>query len=331
MAKEELKDTVTSIEEELVNFLQDRQVRIVPIAKRSPFKNFSLEELDPTTGKYETRKNLPEQFNNTFKYISIPLDRDTGRIKRILDNSRRVKTVQYPFISMTEQEFFETELGLQKGDLDPLKSYTTDDGSIKNRSYWSTQPASLKLDNSPTDLNLKTATGMLKYKVALANSKTLIAPSFEDIQSNPSYTHVITDVDVELQEKEKVINDKSEALKKFFELTEGKDIKKLNEVHSMFESKWQSSTKWEGTYQSVFSKIEANPTKFLSIIKDPKYITKLLLMKFIKYGEVRATNGVYKTIDDREMGTHSEALKWLEDNENFAIVEKIKNRLEKQL
>lgn len=331
MAKDEKKEEVITEEKNLVNFLQNKVVRITPIAKRNPFKNFSLEELDVSTGKYETKANMPEQFNNTFKYISVPLDRSTGRIKRILDNSKRVYTVQYPYITMTEQEFFEQELGLQKGDLDPLKTYVSDDGSVKNRSYWSSQPSSLKLDNSPIDLNLNIANDMLKYKVALANSKTRIAPSFEDIDNNPSYTHVISDIDIETKEKAKETDIKTKALKKFFEITEGKDIKKLNELHSMIEGKWQTSTKWDGAYQTVFNKLENNPSKFLTVTEDTKYNTKLLLMKFIKYGEVRISNGEYKTIDDREMGTYNEAIKWIDDPENFAIVEKIKNRLDKQL
>jgi len=332
--KEEIKDKVQETlvkEPALINFLEDRSVRIAPIIKRNPFPHFSIDELDPNTGKYESKKNIPEQFNNTFKYIGIPLDRKTGRIKKILDNTTKVYTVQYPYTMLTEQEFFETQLGLQKNDLDTIKTFTTDQGNVIYRSFWSTAPAHLKLDNSPTDLNLNIAGDMLKYKVALANTKTKIAPNMDSISSNPSFTHVITDVQTEQLKDAKIIENKSSAFAKLFEIVEGKDIKKLNELHSMLEGKWQNSTKYDGAYALVFNKVEKDPDKFLAVVNDPKYKTKLMLMKFIKYGEVRPFQGSYKTVDDREMGTYNEALVWLEESENFAVVEKIKNRLSKQL
>jgi len=321
------KDKETTVEK--VNFLQKRKVRIIPISKKNPFSQFSLEELNTATGKYETKANIPEQFNNTYKHISLPISKHTGEIVRVLDNTLKVYTEQYPYLLLTEQEFFETSLGLEKGALDPSKMYQTADGNPKKKSFWATSQGSLKLDNSPLDLDLSIASDMIKYKVALANTKSIIAPDTNSVDNHPSYTHVITDLEQERQKESKALDNKMQATIHFAELKNLKNIKKLNDLHSLLSGRYQYTDKFEAVTVDVYQYLEKDPINYIRVAEDPKANTKLLIMKAVKYGEIRATEGKYKLLDGTSMGTYSETIEFLEDNENFTLVEKLKNRLEK--
>lgn len=324
--------TKTEIKEN-ISYLEKRKVKVVPIQKRNPFPGFSLEELDPITGKFETKKNIPESFNNTTRYVTVPISRSSGSIKRILDSSKRNYTQEYPHIEFTEQEFYETMLGLSRGDLDPVKTVITEKGEKIQYSFWQTEQACVKLDNSPLFLDLSKAEDMLKYKILMANTNPLsgiIAPDKASSTSSPKFQYVILDIDTEIVNDAKEIDVKTEAYKHFFDYIEGKDIDKLNKIYTSIEGKWQNSSKWDAVYVKVFEYVEKSPKEYLEIVKDKSFEDKLLLMKGVKYGEFRNIGGIFKTVDGIETGNFQETIKWLKDPENFARVEKIKERISKQ-
>lgn len=322
------KETV--LEKETINFLENKKVRVVPIKRDNPYSNFSLEELNATTQKWETVKNVPEQLNQTKVYISVPFDNKTKSIKRILDNTKKVYTEQYPHVLLTEQEFFEVMLNLEKGYLDPMKIVIDDKGQKRPFTNWNDGLTTIILENSPLDLDLSNPLHMLHYKVLLANSRTLIASDRSLVNSNPNYKYVVVDIEEEMAdeiEKDKI---KLEAMELFIDLNKSKDISKMNEMLSLFEERWQTFEKYDIVQKRVLEKLEKSPSDFIRIYNDKRKSTKLLLMKAIKYSEIRPYEGKYKlVIEETVLGTKEEALSWLEDSENFGIVEKLKARLNK--
>ena len=318
------------VERETVNFLSNKKVRVSPIKRKNPFANFSLEELNASTGKYETVKDVPEQLNKTKVYISVPFDNKTKTIKRIFDNVKKVYTEQYPHVLLTEQEFFETTLNLEKGYLDPAKTAKDDKGTIRMYTNWNDSLTTIVLENSPLDLDLSNPLDMLKYKVLLSNSNHLIATDRSLINSNPTYKYVIIDIEEEMAdeiEKDKI---KLEAMEIFIDMSKSKDIQAMSNILSLYEGKWQIFDKYDISQKRVLEKLEKDPYEFIKVTKDPRKTVKLLLYKAVKYSEIRPLNGRYKlVIEETDLGTMPEALNWLENDDNFGIVEKLKTRLNK--
>lgn len=317
----------TIMKEKLVSFLENRKVRIYPVKKKNPFATFSLEELDPKTGKYETKKNIPEQFNNTYKIITVPLDERTGLTKRILDNSKKVLSEQYPSEKLTEQEYFERELGLNPGDLDPEKSFLVQNTNTRVRfNNWNAPYSVLKLSNNPLDLDLSIPKDMLLYKVALAN-KSKIALSAEQAEELPLASHYISDLAKDEVAKAQTATKRFEALAKLMEIKN--NIKEVNASLSLLTEKWYYSSELEVSFGKLFNMVEDNPEKFLRVISDVAKDAKLFIYQCVKRGEITVRNGNYVTIDGTKLGNLVESIRWYDEPENFAEIEKIKKRLEK--
>jgi hypothetical protein len=305
-----------------VSFLEERKIRIVPIKRNNPFPTFSLEEFNPRTAKYETKKDIPEQFNNTYKLLSVPLDRVTGLTRRILSN-KKVDNIHYDE-KISEQEFFERELGLNPGDLDPEKKFYVS-ATNQNVRYnnWNTNYTTVKLYNYPIDLDLSKAVDMLKFKVIQENSH-IVAKTPDDQNSNPRLTHYI--IDLEAHEKIKATN----ATKKFVALEELMKIKnKVEEVSkyvSLLTEKWYESKDLESSFAKLFNMVEDNPDKFMKIVNDVNKDARLFIYQGVKKGEIVVRNGVYTTVDGIKLGNLMESISWYNENENFATIEKMKQR-----
>lgn len=92
--------------------------------------------------KFKIEKNGSEindagfMFGNAKSWITVPLDKRTGLLVRVLDNTNKNKTVEFPNVELTEQEFFEKMLGLGEGDLDPNKTLQLPNGTRMPDSFW---------------------------------------------------------------------------------------------------------------------------------------------------------------------------------------------------
>jgi hypothetical protein len=322
-------DKKTTLEKEVVfdTFLEKRKVKLIPISKKNPFGNFDLLEFDPQTGKHEKKSNIPDQFNNIERSVDVPLSRQSGVVKRILDNTIK-KNIQGYDSPITEQEFFEHELGFEKGGLDLSKMYTDDKGKQTKRTVWSTRPCKVIIRNEAMFLDLNTPKGMFEYKILMANTGSVIAPSIERQNELPSYSHVLVDVDYEHVKGVEAFKKKQEAFQKFTEITSGKDISKLNDLYSLYTNKLQSSSKYEFVYKELGDLVENKSEEFLALLADPLFDEKILLLKAVAKGEIKKKpSGEYHLIDGRNLGLYSSTLQYLRADENFAIVETLKQRL----
>jgi hypothetical protein len=305
---------------ELPSFLQKKIVKIVPIVRPNSwsYKYQIIEDgKDKTNGSF--------QFNTAKTYLSVPKDKRTGLMIRPLDNIKKMRTAEYPDDEITEQEFFERVLGLNKGDLDISRYKTDENGNRYPDTFWQKE-GTVVLRNEANVLNLSIPIDMLKYKVLMIN-KNVVAPSPADKNKKRTYRFMIVDQQVaEIEEKQEL----SIVLEAAAELNRIKaDIEELKQIMWLNDLRITETSNYDYVFKQAGNIALKDPNKFLSIIKDPNKEVKLLLMKAVKAGHLILTKErTYRFLDGRDIGTQHEAIKFLNNNENFAITENLKERLE---
>jgi len=312
------KKIIETETEQLENFLIDKVVKVMPIVRPNSWSyKYQITEdgKDKTNGAY--------QFNTAVTYLSIPISKRNGLIIRPLDNIKKVKTVQFPDDEITEQEFFERMLGLNKGELDTNKKRTDEKGNTYPDTFWQ-KLGTVKLRNEANLLDLSNPMDMIKYKVLMLN-KNVVAPSPNEKNRKRTYRFMIVDQEVaEVQEKEE-LNTKLEAFSWFARIKA--DIEQLKEVMWLYDSRITNTTNYDYVFAYVGKIVNDSPTNFLKIVQDIHKDSKLLLMRAVKSGSlVISKEKTYQFLDGKDIGSQVQAIKWIEDPENFAIVERLKEQ-----
>lgn len=312
------KKTIDQDTEQLTNFLIDKVVKVVPVVRPNSWSyKYQITEdgKDKTNGAY--------QFNTALTYLSVPVSKKTGIIHRPLDNINKVKTVQFPNEEITEQEFFERMLGLNKGELDVSKYRTDEKGNRYPDTFWQ-KLGTVKLRNEANTLDLSNPMDMIKYKVLMLN-KNVIAPSPAEKNKKRTYRFMIVDQEVaEVQEKQD-LNTKLEAFAWFARIKA--DINELKEVMWLSDSRITSTSNYDFVFSYVGKLVNDSPANFLKVVQDPHKDSKLLLMRAVKSGSlVLSKEKTYQFLDGKDIGATGQAIKWLEDPDNFAIVERLKEQ-----
>lgn len=312
------KKTLELEPEKLTNFLIEKVVKVVPVVRPNSWSyKYQITEdgKDKTNGAY--------QFNTAITYLSVPINKKTGIMYRPLDNIAKVKTPQFPNEEITEQEFFERLLGLSKGELDVSKYRTDEKGNRYPDTFWQ-KLGTVKLRNEANVLDLSNPMDMIKYKVLMLN-KHVVAPSPAEKNKKRTYRFMIVDQEVaEVQEKQD-LNTKLEAFAWFARIKA--DIEQLKEVMWLADSRITSTTNYDYVFSYVGKLVNDSPANFLKIVQDPHKDSKLLLMRAVKSGSlVLSKEKTYQFLDGKDIGGTGQAIKWLEDPDNFAIVERLKSQ-----
>jgi hypothetical protein len=312
------KKTIDQESEQLENFLIDKVVKVVPIVRPNSWSyKYQITEdgKDKTNGAY--------QFNTAITYLSVPISKRNGLVIRPLDNIKKVKTIQFPDEQITEQEFFERMLGLNKGELDTNKKRTDEKGNTYPDTFWQ-KLGTVKLKNEANVLDLSNPMDMIKYKVLMLN-KNVVAPSPTEKNKKRTYRFMIVDQEVaEVQEKQE-LNTKLEAFSWFARIKA--DIEQLKEVMWLYDSRITNTTNYDYVFAYVGKIVNDSPTNFLKLVQDTHKDSKLLLMRAVKAGAlVISKEKTYQFLDGKDIGAQLQAIKWLEDPENFAIVERLKEQ-----
>ena len=147
------------------SYLKDELVSVRPIEASGKWSTLLV--------KGQEKMKDPFLYNKIKRSYQVPLNdhRRGGGVKRILDDQERrfIKKyhVSYPN-GMTQQEFFEKELGI---DLNPTLPVDTN--------FWRTdRRGRITMTKEGVSLNLNHSLDMLKYIILLSNSK-LISPSYD--------------------------------------------------------------------------------------------------------------------------------------------------------
>lgn len=312
------KKTIETETETVTNFLIEKVVKVVPVVRPNSWSyKYQITEdgKDKTNGAY--------QFNTAITYLSVPVSKKTGIIHRPLDNITKVRTSQFPNEEITEQEFFERMLGLNKGELDVSRYRTDEKGNRYPDTFWQ-KMGTVKLRNEANTLDLSNPMDMIKYKVLMLN-KNVVAPSPAEKNKKRTYRFMIVDQEIaEVQEKED-LNTKLEAFSWFARIKA--DIEQLKEVMWLYDSRITSTTNYDYVFSYVGKIVNESPTNFLKLVQDPHKDSKLLLMRAVKSGAlVLSKEKTYQFLDGKDIGATGQAIKWIEDPDNFAIVERLKEQ-----
>ena len=302
------------------SYLLNKKVKLLPVKRPNSWRQ-----------KFKVEKNGSEindsgfMFANAKSYITVPLDRRTGLLVSVLDNVTKNKTVEYPTVELTEQEFFEKQLGLTAGDLDSNRQIQLPNGRRESISYFKGPGGAVVLKNEAIELDLSKADDMLKYKVLASHFKTLVAPTLAEQNKKSTYRYVIMDIDQIVKEETNKLKVEMEASDAFNSIKT--DMQKMLEVIWMKDSKISQSTNIDFVSTECFKIAKENPSLFLSIIKSPLKDVKLTLLRAVKAGViVKGKDQAYLLRDGLSIGTMEDALKWLKNPENFDRVELIKDQ-----
>lgn len=320
MEKTEQKEK-NQVKEPLMSYLQDRKIKLVPAKRPNQWK-----------AKFKVENNGSEVNDSGFMFprakswITVPLDRHTGQIKRVLDNTARNKTKEFPNVELTEQEYFERALGLPPGELEPNKTLTLPDGQRYGDSFWKKIEGCVVLKNEAIELDLSTPEDMLRYKILESNFKTIVAPSPKDQNKKMSYRYVVMDI-AQIQKDESMkLELELEAIDEFNRISN--DIQKMSEIIWMKEGRISESTNISFVKGQCYKYAKENPKDFISIVKHPYRDVKIVLLQAVKKGIITKTKEQsYRLIDGFDIGTMDKALMWLKNPENFDRLEMIKDQI----
>jgi len=165
---------------------------------------------------------------------------------------------------------------------------------------------------------------MIRYKVLMLN-KNVVAPSPTEKNKKRTYRFMLVDQEIaEVQEKED-LNTKLEAFSWFARIKS--DIGQLREIMWLADSRISNTTNYDYVFAYVGKIVNESPSNFLKLVQDTHKDSKLLLMRATKSGSlVLSKEKTYQFLDGKDIGATGQAIKWVEDPENFAIVERLKEQ-----
>jgi len=330
-SEEPIKETTTAvlekpvekkIEKKLVNFLENRKVKVMPISKPGTWKqNFTIIE----NGK--EINNAGYMFPSSLTYIQVPMVPNGGGWQRqILNNIKKEYTIQYPDELLTEQEFFERELGYEKGYLNVNRVIQLSDGRgpIKDV-YWQKHEATVGLKNEAIELDLSDVRQNLKYKILMANTHKQICPNLESINKRSTYTFVILDIEQALIKENDLYNKKEKAFEHF--MTIKNNIESLKDYMYYLEGRITNSDNYDFIKNTVMKIVDTDPDKYLKMVHDPFFDEKLTIYKGIRAGLIKLTPAKTYKLDATDIGDMNLATRWMKNPENFDKVEILKQRI----
>jgi hypothetical protein len=316
------KPVEKKIEKKLVNFLENRKVKVMPISKPGTWKqNFTIIE----NGK--EINNSGYMLPGSLTYIQVPMIPNGGGTQRqILNNTKKEYTIQYPDELLTEQEFFERELGLEKGSLNPVRKIQLSDGrGLLDDTYWKKNEATVKLKNEATELDLSDVRKNLQYKILMSNSHKDIAPNLESVNRRSTYRFVILDIEQALIKENDLYNKKEKAFEHF--MTIKNNIESLKDYMYYLEGRITNSDNYDFIKNTVMKIVDTDPDKYLKMVQDPFFDEKLTIYKAIKAGLIKLTPAKTYKLDTTDIGEMNSATRWMKDPENFDKVEILKQRI----
>ncbi len=159
--------------------------------------------------------------------------------------------------------------------------------------FWTNHFVSLFKDDNRFDL--ENPMDYISYKILL-NLKDDIAETWADRNKKQTYQFVITSGDEEFSEKKQGFDNKKEAFKLYGKIEDDKD--KLIGILGLLANKpvsQDATLNWiQGQVEEFLDK---KPEAFVTLLKDSKLETKLLIQQAENAGVVKTSGGKYSTID----------------------------------
>ena len=295
------------------SFLENRVVDVKPVESSGKWKTLLV--------KGQEMKKDPFIYNKVKRSFQVPLnnERNGGGVKVILDNTKRVFIEKYIAdfpTGMTEQEFFEKELG---EDMNPYNGHDTN--------FWkNSKKARVTLTKKGLTLNLNRIMDMLKYKILIINTMH-IAPSFDDRKLKATYEFMIVTEGKIVSRKLEEAEIQSAAYIKYAEITRSKStmidfIKSLGRVIPIkHDDDWLKG--------EVLNVLQNNASTFLALVNDPSYASKIFIQDAVEAGAIKRMNkNRYVSDNGIELGDLNSTINYLADVENQEVKARVKSRVE---
>jgi len=295
------------------SFLKEQIVSVKPIESSGKWSNLLV--------KGQDMKKDPFLYNKVKRSFQVPLNSERlgGGVKVILDNQKRVLIKKYENEypdGMTEQEFFEKELG---ADLNPFK--------LKDENFWRMDKrARIVLTKEGLTLNLNQTLDMLKYKILLSN-KTRVSPSYEERKNSQSYEFMIVDEGRLISKRVEEASTRASAYVKFSEITRNK-ASMVGFIKSLGRSIPINHTE-DWLKGEILNVLENDSVKFLSIVEDPNYENRIFVQEAIEAGAIKRMNERRYVLDNGiELGDLIGTINWLNDPDNQETKMRVRTQIE---
>jgi hypothetical protein len=314
-----------TMEKTLVTYYEDRVVSLQRVKRPGEWQGKHQKTrfgIQYGTGGEVTDGNY--QLDGSFEWFQPPMDSRTGLIANPLDNVKRVKTREFPDEEITEQEWFERQLGLNKGFLDPNRQLQLPNGQMVPYSYYLKEGV-IKVDKTGIILDLKIPQDLLKYKVLLSCRKQ-IASSLEEAKSRPTFKYAIVDSKKQQQAEMNELKIKMDAIKSFNKIENS--LNDMLDFLAIYENNVTESDNIEFVKSKCFQISQSNPKEFIRIVNDGNKSYTITLLKAHKKGIIRRERDLtYVLPNGQNIGPQSQAISWLQNPENFDQLEIIKSKI----
>lgn len=300
---------------ELVDFLPEKIVRIVPIPRPNYWKNLVGESLPE-----------PFQYEGTSRSFDLPKDIKTGRYKKIFDDIKKVYSKQFPDEALTELEIFsrligkdlsynKTEGNFWRGDsptLDPTKAE---------------KPYRVFVPREGMSLDLSNPEDNLKFRVLKANTDR-IAPSWEERDYLPNYVFAIVDENVTIDREKERNKLEIQAISEFSKIQDNRELLAEFLIAKDPSINISKSASTDFLFNQVFNIVKNDPKFFLSVMRDEYWKDKVMIYKAVKAGAlVKISKDKYATVGGEEIGKIADVIHYLNDPEKIEF----RKRLEHQI
>lgn len=295
--------------EPLVNFLTPGKViNITPLAAAAKWSELVVGDIGT---------DEPFMYGDTGIGMSAPLDRSMGgTIKRVLDNVKRVETVQYPGEMLTEEQFFERIL-----DRDLSLSKKVDN-------FWKKDPiAVFEIDRDGLTLNMGNPEHVLRYKILLANKRKVAGPDVTSkLLKAKNFLFKVVDNDAAEEAKEKKRNIKKEAQKLYYKYED--DKKMLRNILFIANKGQVKNPSLEWLQNQVWDFVEDDPRRFLDVVEDKNFHDKVFIAKARYIGELVVNGEQYMLANGAPIGDLIDTINFFRNPEHDIQKNQIQARIE---
>jgi len=200
-----------------------------------------------------------------------------------------------------------------------------------NRNFWNER--FVRLEKGITLLDLSNPIDYIDYKILLSN-KDYVAPSWSDRNNKLTYWFAIVEDGEEQKINKKTFNYKKKAFRMYSELEDNGTILR-GIIKTILKKPLAKNTDIEFLQSQVEKIVDETPEKFVSLLEDSNYETKLLISSAEDAGIIIVQNKRYMTADgielaqEGEIASYTNAVKYLANPLNQELVDILKVKIDK--
>jgi|GEM_PF-2372100 len=304
VAKEPIKKV-----KKLKNFLENRIVKIVPVAGTGKWSTLLVNGKDVD--------NEPFILKRAKRSFQLPFFRQGG-LSKIFDNFEQFYTVQFPNEKLTQQGFFEKIMGCDMGTM----TVPNEISGIKN--FWKTDARGrVTVTREGLRLDLSDPLHMVHYMIL--KKQAAIASSWET-RFDGNFDFAIVDENKVLSQRLEDSKSKAKAYALLAELM-GSDSKMVNFIKSMGNN---IPARYNTDYlkDKVMATLERDHNKFLEIVEDELFDDKVFIYDALRVEAIKKVAGnIYALDNGKEVGELRDMAYFLRDPENQELKMQIENRI----